>query len=120
MKIPTRNNPSRKIPELDSLYVYSTGHKIKFTHRQQVGEYAYLNHGAIEKSAEAEIHIYHRTVEIKGVKQGLTMVTKQGKVREVQKWFNEQIKHIESDSKLFDTFSHAKASPTELGLHYGH
>lgn len=114
-----RNTVSKKTPEIDSLYAYDTKHRVKFTHRQQLGAgYKYTNHKAIMNAAEDEIHIYHRTVEIKGVTKGLTMVTKNSKFREVQKFFNEQAKAIEADEKLFDIFSHAKATPVELGLLY--
>lgn len=117
--ISNRNTTSKTIPEIDSLYVYSTRHKIKFTHRHQQGMgYRYTNHNALEKAGEDEIHIYHRTAEIRGVTKGLTMVTKQSKVREVQKWFNEQIKVIEADDSLFDVFSHAVATPVELKVYY--
>lgn len=118
MIIQPRSNSNRKIPELDTLYVYATRHKAKFTHRQQTGEYAYLSRGVLLRSSPGEIHIYHRTAEINGLLQGLTMVTKNGKYRDVQKWFNEQIKAIEADDKLFDIFSHAKATPVDLGLLY--
>lgn len=115
----SRQTKSKKIPEINSLYVYATRHKVKFTHRNQPGiGYKYTNHNALERAGEDEIHIYHRTVEIRGIMQGLTMVTKHGKFREVQRWFNEQIKLIESDDKLFSKFSYAKATPVELGLLY--
>jgi hypothetical protein len=114
-----RNTQSKKIPEIDSLYVYETRHRIKFTHRHQKGiGYRYTNHNALERAGEDEIHIYHRTVTIRGVTKGLTMVTKQGKFREVQRWFNEQIIAIEGNDELFDIFSHAKTTPVQLGLRY--
>lgn len=114
-----RNTISKKIPEIDSLYAYETRHAVKFTHRNQPGiGYRYTNHNALERAGEDEIHIYHRTATIKGITKGLTMVTKQGKFREVQKFFNEQIKAIEADDKLFDIFSHTKATPVELGIYY--
>lgn len=119
MNISDRKTISKKIPEIDSLYVYTTRHKAKFTHRHQLGEgYRYKNHKTIEKANEGEIHIYHRTAEIRGVKNGLTMVTKNSKFRQVQKWFNEQITEIEENRELFDKFSHAKSTPIELGLRY--
>ncbi len=114
-----RNTVSKKTPEIDSLYVYQTRHKAKFTHRHQLGTgYKYTNHKAIITAGEDEIHIYHRTATIRGVTQGLTMVTKNSKYRQVQKWFNEQIKAIEEDDKLFEKFSHARATPIELGIYY--
>lgn len=114
-----RETQSKRVPEIDSLYVYSTKHKIKFTHRHQKGVgYRYTNHGTIQRAGEDEIHIYHRTATIKGVTQGLTMITKNGNFREVQRFFNEQIKSIEKNESFFDTFSHAKPSPTELGIYY--
>ena len=114
-----RNTTSKKTPEIDSLYAYATRHRAKFTHRHQLGTgYNYTNHKAILTAGEDEIHIYHRTATIKGVSKGLTMVTKNSKVREVQKFFTEQIKAIEADAKLFDKFIHAKASPSELGIYY--
>lgn len=114
-----RNTVSKKVPEIDSLYVYSTRHTVKFTHRQQPGiGYRYTNHKALERAGEDEMHVYHRTAKIRGVKQGLTMVTKNPKFREVQRFFNEQIKAIEDDDKLFEKFSHAKTTPTELGIYY--
>ena len=115
----TRNTKSNSIPHLDLLYAYQTRHKVKFTHRHQLGDnYRYLNHGAVEQAGRDEIHIYHRSAEIRGVTQGLTMITKQKKVREVQRWFNEQIKLIEEDDNLFDVFSHAGATPVGLKLFY--
>lgn len=119
MNISNRNTISKRIPELDSLYVYSTRHKVKFTHRKQEGSgYRYTIKNAILKGKEGEIHIYHRTASIRGVVHGLTMVTKNGKFREVQRWFNEQIKLIEQDDELFEIFSHAKPTPVELGIEY--
>lgn len=119
MNISNRNTVSKKIPEIDSLYVYSTRHKAKFTHRHQLGNgYRYMNHNAIQQAGEDEIHIYHRTVIIKGISQGLTMVTKNGKFRDVQKWFSEQIIAIDADDELFEKFRNAKSTPIELGLRY--
>ena len=115
----SRNTTSKKIPEIDSLYVYQTRHKVKFHHRHQKGVgYRYMSNKALLRAGEDEIHIYHRTAEIRGVTQGLTMVTKNGKFREVQRWFKEQVQAIEEDDKLFAKFSRAQASPTELGLYY--
>lgn len=114
-----RNTVSSKIPEIDSLYVYQTRHKVKFTHRHQLGiGYKYTSHKAILRGGEDEIHIYHQTVTIRGVTQGLTMVTKNGKFRDVQRWFKEQIIAIDNSDDLFDIFSHAKSSPRELGIYY--
>lgn len=114
-----RNTTSRKTPEIDSLYVYSTRHKAKFTHRHQFGTgYKYTNHKAIMTAGEDEMHIYHRTVKIKGITKGLTMVTKNSKFREVQKFFKEQIAVIEEDDKLFEIFSKASATPVEIGILY--
>jgi hypothetical protein len=119
MDISNRKTVSKRIPELDSLYVYTTRHKVKLTHRKQEGiGYRYTVRNAILKAKEGEIHIYHRTAKIRGLTHGLTMVTKNAKFRDVQKWINEQIKLIESDDKLFDKFSHAKPTPAELGLYF--
>ncbi len=121
MNIANRNTISKKIPEIDSLYVYSTRHKAKFTHRQQLGEgYRYSNHHALLKAGEGEIHIYHRTATVKDITKGITMVTKNGKFRDVQKWFKEQVTLIEENDKLFDKFKTAKYSPTELGIYYNY
>lgn len=115
----SRNTQSNSIPEIDSLYVYQTRHKVKFTHRQQPGiGYRYMNHKNLMRAGEDEIHIYHRTVTIRGITQGLTMVTKNGKYREVQRWFNEQIIAINDNDKLFDKFRHAGTTPQELGIYY--
>lgn len=117
--ISSRSTVSKKVPEIDSLYVYNTRHKAKFTHRHQLGTgYRYTNHNAVFNAAEDEIHIYHRTATIRGVTQGLTMITKNHKVRDVQKFFNDRIKVIGVDEKLFDVFSHAKSTPIELGINY--
>lgn len=114
-----RNTQSNSIPEIDSLYVYQTSHKVKFTHRHQLGiGYRYTNHGALLRAGEDEIHIYHRTATIRGVTHGLTMVTKNNKFREVQRWFNEQIIAINENDELFDKFRHAKATPQELGIYF--
>lgn len=119
MNISNRQTVSKRIPEIDSLYVYRTRHDTKFTHRHQEGEgYRYTLGKAILKAEESEIHIYHRTATIRGVKQGLTMVTKNGKSREVQKWFNDQIQEIGLDDKLFAKFCIAKRTPMELGIKY--
>lgn len=116
-----RNTKSSKIPEIDSLYVYQTRHKVKFTHRNQPGVgYRYTNHGAVLRAGEDEIHIYHGTTEIRGVTKGLTMVTKDSDEIAVCNWFIEQTKLIESDDKLFEKFSHAKSTPVELGLLYAY
>lgn len=117
--ISNRNTVSKKIPEIDSLYVYSTRHKTKLVRRNELGiGYRYTNHNAILKAEAGEIHIYHRTVTIRGVNHGLTMVTKNPRFREVQKFFNEQIIAIDSDDGLFDKFSKSQATPSELGLRY--
>lgn len=114
-----RNTRSSKVPEINSLYVYATRHKQKFTHRNQPGiGYAYKNHGASLRAGEDEIHIYHRTAEIRAVRKGLTLVTKSPKFRDVQRFFNDQIKAIEENDKLFEKFSHAKSTPIELGIYY--
>lgn len=119
MDISSRKTVSKRIPEIDSLYVYATRHKVKLTRRKQEGVgYRYTVRNAILKAKEGEIHIYHRTADIRGVTHGLTMVTKNAKFRDVQKWFNEQIMHIEDDDELFDKFSHAKPTPSELGLYF--
>lgn len=116
-----RNTTSKKIPEIDSLYCYATRHRAKLTHRQQTGEgYRYINHNAVIKAVEGEIHIYHRTVTIRGVTKGLTMVTKSPKFREVQRFFNEQIIAIETNDRLFDVFSHVQTTPRELGIYYSY
>src|SRR5690349_12853398 len=111
-----RNGANKRVPELDMLYAYDTAHKIKFTHRHQKNAgYPYSLKGAVLVSDEDEIHIYHRTAIIRGVSKGLTLVTKDGRFREVQKFFNEQIKEIDADDELFEIFSHAKPSPVKLG-----
>jgi len=116
-----RNTTSKKVPEINSLYCYATRHNAKFTHRHQQGiGYPYMSHGILLRGAEAEIHIYHRTVEIRGVRAGLTMVTKHAKFREVQKWFSEQIKVIEASDELSHKFCHAKPTPQELGIYYAY
>jgi hypothetical protein len=117
--IANRQTVSKRIPEIDSLYVYDTRHIAKMTHRHQVGEgYRYLNKKAIMKAAEGEIHIYHRTATIRGVTNGITMVTKNSKVSDVTKWFKEQVEAIENNDNLFALFSAAKPTPSELGLFY--
>lgn len=117
--ISKRETRSKRIPEIDSLYVYKTRHEVKFIRRQQPGEgYRYTQDGAVLKAGEGEIHIYHRTVTINGITQGLTMVTKNGKFREVQKWFNEQVELIKENEKLLTKFNSAKTTPSELGLKY--
>lgn len=114
-----RKTVSKRTPEIDSLYVYSTRHKAKFTHRHQQGVgYKYTNHKAILKAGENEIHIYHRTALIDGVTNGLTMVTKDGGFRKVQKFFKDSIEQIENDPQLLAKFKAAKPSPAELGIYY--
>ena len=107
---------SSSLPEIDSLYVYQTAHKARFTRHLNRNPYRYVSNKAVLVSDE--VYDYHQTVEIKGIKHGLTLITKNGKYREVQRWFKEQIQAIEDDEKLFDKFRHAKATPTELGLRY--
>lgn len=114
-----RSTSSNKIPEIDSLYVYKTRHNIKFSHRNQPGTgYRYMNKKAVMKAGEDEIHIYHRTAKINGISMGITMVTKDGRVRTVQKWLKEQIKEIETSEALFERFKQGTHSPVELGLYY--
>lgn len=114
-----RSTKSNRIPVIDSLYAYQENHKHKFTHHHQRGTgYRYMTSGVIMTAGLDEVHIYHRTAEIRGVSNQLTMVTKNGKFRQVQKWFNEQIKAIEADDGLFEKFSRAGAMPVELGLLY--
>lgn len=116
-KEPTRSN---KIPEIDSLYVYKTKRSgVKFTRHLNKGTgYRYRTHRAIVNAGEDEIYDYHRTVKINGVENGLVLVTKNSKFKEVQKWFNEMIKDIEEDDRIFSKFKAAKSSPQELGLFY--
>lgn len=119
INLSNRDTVSKRIPEIDSLYCYETRHTVKLTHRRQLGAgYRYTNHNAVMKAGEGEIHIYHRTATIRGVTKGLTMVTKNAKFREVQRFFNEQIIAINADDKLSDVFRHAKATPQELGLYH--
>lgn len=114
-----RSTRSARIPTIDSLYVYQESHKHKFTHKIAKGYgYKYIQSNVPTHAGVDEIHIYYRTAEIRGVSNQLTLVTKNSKYRQVQKWFNEQIKQIESDDKLFDKFSHASATPIELGILY--
>lgn len=114
-----QSTKSKRIAEIDRLYVYQESHKFKFTHYHQKGiGYPYMQSGVFMTAGLDEIHIYHRTAEIRGVSNQLTMITKNHKFREVQKWFNEQIKAIEADDKLFEVFSRAKSTPVELGLPY--
>lgn len=120
MDISKRATTSKKLPTIDSLYVYKTSRKgVKFTRHQNLGTgYRYMVGNAILKAGEDEMYDYHRTVKINDVEHGLVLVTKNGKFKEVQKWFNEQIKEIESNEQLFNKFKSAKHSPQELGLLY--
>lgn len=118
MNLSNRQTTSKKIPEIDSLYAYRTRHKAKFTRRHQLGEgYRYKQRKGLLKAGMDEIYIYHQTVEINDIMRGITLVTKNSKFREVQRWFKEQVKEIENNQKLFDKFSKSK-SPQEIGLHY--
>lgn len=117
--ISKRENIASKIPELDSLYVYKKKTETPFHHREQEGTgYRYKSHNVIYNGGENEIHIYHQTATIDGVIKGLTMVTKNGNEKAVKKWFKEQVKTIESDSKLLAKFKAGKATPSELGIYY--
>lgn len=118
--ISTRRTQSNKIPTIDSLYVYQTARTgVKFNrHLNQGTGYRYKIQNQIFKAGEDEIYDYHRTVKIRGIEHGLVLVTKNSKFREVQKWFNEQIKAIEEDDQLFSLFSKAKSTPQELGLYF--
>jgi hypothetical protein len=116
-----RKQSSKRIPEINSLYAYRTRHKAKFTHRHQAGSgYKYTNHNAILKSSDDGVHIYHMTATIKGVTNGLTLVTHDSSTRRVRKFFTDQIKAIKSSDTAFDRFSHATSTPVELGIfhHY--
>lgn len=116
-----RSTTSRRIPEIDCMYAYATRHKAKLTHRHEPGiGYRYTNHNAVIKAGEGEIHIYHCTVTIRGVCKGLTMVTKNAKFRDVQRFFNEQIVAIEANDRLFNLFSNAKATPQDLGIYFSY
>lgn len=117
--ISARSTISNKIPNIDSLYVYQTRHKAKFTRRLQLGTgYRYRIGKAVVLAGEDEIYTYHRTAIIDGVTHGITLVTKDSRYKVVQKWFNEQIEAIESDKSLLDKFKKAKSSPRELGITY--
>jgi len=112
--------PTSKIPEIDSLYVYKTRlNGLKFTgHLNKVDGYRYTHHKVILRANENEIYDYHRTISMNGVERGLVMITKNPNSKEVQKWFNDQIKKIESDDELFIVFKSAKSTPQELGLYF--
>lgn len=113
-----KSTKSDRVPEIDSLYAYHEVNTLKFTRHHQKGiGYRFTKNGLLHQAGADEIHIYHRTAEIRGVSKGLTMVTKNDKYREVQRWFNIQIEKIENDDKLFDKFSRAQ-TPTELGIKY--
>lgn len=118
--ISSRNTVSNKIPKIDSLYVYKTSRRsVKFNRHLNAGlGYRYMVGNAILKAGQDEMYDYHRTVKIDGTEHGLVMITKNSKFKEVQKWFNEKIKEIESNNKLLTTFKSAKSSPQELGLYY--
>ena len=114
-----RKSSTSRLPELDSLYVYSTKHKAKFTRYHQQGSgYRYTNHNAVIQAEEDEIYIYHMTVTIEGVCKGITIVTKNGKYREVQAFFKDSVDQIANDSQKLDKFKHAKTTPSELGILY--
>lgn len=118
MDLSNRSTVSKKIPEIDSLYVYHTRHEVKkLVQRQQPGEnYRYKNHKALEVADEGEIYIYHRTAIVDGVRKGVTIVTKEHRKGEIDKFISNSIKLLNADQKqLFKT---AKNSPTELGIYY--
>ena len=118
--ISTRTTTSKKIPEIDSLYIYRTKRSgVKFTRHLNVGNgYRYTVKKAILKGGEDEIYDYHRTAKIYGVEHGLVLVTKNSNFNQVRTWFNEQIKSIETDVELLKKFKAAKSSPHEIGLYY--
>lgn len=117
--ISNRSTISNKIPNIDSLYVYQTRHKAKFTRRLQLGTgYRYRMNKAVVRAGEDEIYTYHRTTVIDGVEHGLTLVTKDARYRAVQKWFNEQAGVIAANKPLLDKFKKAKSTPRELGITY--
>lgn len=119
MNISDRNTQSKRIPEIDSLYVYKTRHSIPFTHRQQPGEgYRYTSQKAIEQASEDEIHIYHQTAVIDGVENGLTMVTKSDNVDDVEQFFKDSIEEIADDKKKTSSFKLAKTAPSQIGVYY--
>lgn len=110
---------SRRIPEIDSLYVYSSRHKVKFNrHLNKGAGYRYMSKGVLLQGGIDEIYDYSRSVTIFGITMSLVLVTKNSKFREVQQFFNEQVKAIEADQSLSDKFCHAKSTPTELGLYF--
>lgn len=119
MDISKRDTVSRRIPEIDSLYVYQTRHKTGFNQRQQSGDgYRYTNHKAIEKAGEGEIYIYHQTFVIDGIMKGLTLVTKDKRKTYVQKFFNDSISSIKKDKYRLQIFKEAKQTPEQIGLYY--
>jgi hypothetical protein len=108
-----------RLPELDTLYVYKTSHEATFHHRVQEDEgYPYLLAGVPQHSKENEIHIYHMTVVIDDVMQGITIVTKQSKAKLLKKWLNDQVKVISDSPDLTKSFKQAKERPTSLGIKY--
>lgn len=120
--ISKRSTVSKRIPEIDSLYVYKTSRKgVKLTRHLNKGSgYRYTTRNVIMKGSEDEIYDYHRTALIGGVEHGLVIVTKDGRYREVQKWIKQQIAHISESDVLLSRFKSATSSPQELGLLYMH
>lgn len=118
MDLSNRSTVSKKIPEIDSLYVYHTRHEVKkLVQRQQPGEnYRYKNHKALEVADEGEIYIYHRTATIDGVRKGVTIVTKEHRKTKIDTFIKDSLKLLNDKQK--EIFKTAKQSPTELGFYY--
>lgn len=121
MDIPKRNSMHKRIPEIDSLYVYSTRHNAPFTQRQQPGEgYRYTTRNSIDRADEGEIYIYHQTVKIDGVVKGITIVTKDKRKTYVQKFFKDSVETIAKSKPQLQIFKEATQTPTQLGIYYSY
>lgn len=118
MNLADRVTTSKRLPEIDSLYVYKTKQKVpKLIQRQQPGDgYKYKNHKALQTASEGEIYIYHRTATIDGVNNGLTIVTKEKRKTKIDAFIKESLDSL--TDKQIDLFKKAKQSPSELGIYY--
>lgn len=119
MDISKRSTMSKRIPEIDKLYVYATRHYTAFNQRKQKGTgYKYFNRKALEKAGEGEIYIYHQTFKLDGVMRGVTMVTKDKRKTVVQKFFKESVAEISKDKYKLQLFKAATKVPEQIGIEY--
>lgn len=111
----TRNVQSNsKYPEINHLYFWHTSAQIDFQQVQQK-EYPYQEDGVIKTAEAGKVYVYSKTIKVKGVSKGLTLVSLEHRKTKIKEFFSKAAKEIE---KSPDIFLKAQARPVKSGIKY--